>query len=92
MIERHWPRPNRLSRSAQTASHELKKLIRRKIIKVVVMIRRRETAVATNTDQRKIFLPVNFFKIVTDKLYVSAYHSNRLFMKNSKMIMNNIFS
>ena len=56
------------------------------------MIRRRETAVATNTDQRKIFLPVNFFKIITDKLYVSAYHSNRLFMKNSKMIMNNIFS
>ena len=28
------------------------------------------------------------FKIITDKVYVSAYHSNRLFMKNSKMIMN----
>ena len=91
MIERRWPRPNRLSSLAQTASHELK-LIRQKIFKVVVMFRRREIVVATNTDQRKIFLPVNFFKIITDKLYVSAYHSNRLFMKNSKMIMNNIFS
>ena len=42
--------------------------------------------------RRRFFCPAPFFKIITDKVYVSAYHSNPLFMKNSKMMMNNIFS
>ena len=42
--------------------------------------------------RRKWYLPAPFFWIITIKVYVSAYHSNPIFMENSNMIMNNIFS
>ena len=47
---RKKPHPNRLTLNNARASHELKKLIRRKFIKVVVLFRRREIAAVRNTD------------------------------------------
>ena len=35
--------------------------------------------------RRRFFCPAPFFKIITDKVYVSAYQSNRLFMRNTIM-------
>ena len=71
----------------------LKKLIQLKFIMVVVWFRPRDIADVTKADQRLIFfLFLRFLKIVFDKVYVSAYHSNPLFMKNMKMIIDIFFS
>ena len=56
------PHPNRMTQKNAGAAHVLKKLIRKKVIKVVVLLKRREIAAVTNTDQRKNFPSCTIFK------------------------------
>ena len=55
------PHPNRWTRTDAGAAHVLKNFNQRKFIKVVVLFRRREHLAVTNTHQREIFSPCNFF-------------------------------
>ena len=48
--------------------------------------------VCMNTCEWKLISSCILFLIITIEVYVSAYHSNPIFMENSNMKMNDIFS
>ena len=92
LIERRWPRPNRLCRSAPPASRKLKKLIRAKIPLGGNFFRRRNISIVSNAIRYNLF---SFWALVMEgfyKVYCSAYHSNPLCTRNTNLAMNFFFS
>ena len=84
---RKKPHPNRLTLSNARASHMLKNLFIENSSRLLSCFGAAKLRLLQILIRGRLFLLVPFLKMITEKIYISAYHSIPLFIKNMKKMV-----